>query len=288
MLMMKASVIITSYNRPNKLIRAFRSVIGQKVYPNEIVIVDDNSNFRISKDMFGVIPKAINLRIIKNKKNMGGNYSRNIGIKKSKHDIIMFLDDDDQWGSEKILKQTEKLKNDKVGLVYCDKLMYNEKNKRVTRRKKCYKSGKLYPDIFYTNFIGTTSSVAVKKKVLEVTGLFDNNLPAMQDYDLWIRVANETMVDYVNCRGVLYSCGEYNNDKVMKQSWKHEKAANILIDKYIGNNKYEEIDINKFKAHLYYIVAKATNRKDIKSKFKWISKSISCYPNFKSLTTLFR
>src|SRR5699024_8302069 len=58
--------------------------------------------------------------------------------------------------------------------------------------------GNLSKQILMRNYIGTTSSVLMKKDIFEEVGGFDIEMPALQDYDLWVRVCQLTNIGYIS------------------------------------------------------------------------------------------
>ena len=91
--MKKVSAIITTHNRLELLKRAINSVKTQ-TYPNiECIIVSDNSSD--GTDEYCSSLDDVIFISIPSKESRGGNYARNLGIKKSKGEYVAFLDDDD-------------------------------------------------------------------------------------------------------------------------------------------------------------------------------------------------
>lgn len=110
---MKASVIITTYNRPLFLKRALESCINQITdYTYEIIVVDDNG---LGTDQQLETEKLIetydNIIYIPLTKNAGACAARNIGVEKARGKYIFFLDDDDEFLPDKIEKQINFLKS---------------------------------------------------------------------------------------------------------------------------------------------------------------------------------
>ena len=106
---MKIDVIIPTYNGERTIERAINSIQNQKVPTGvkvNIIICDD-----CSEDQTTSIAQRMNAhKIYRNKRNSGGpNWGRNMGIKKSKADVIAFLDQDDEWLPDKLEQQIEKL-----------------------------------------------------------------------------------------------------------------------------------------------------------------------------------
>lgn len=92
---MKISIIIPTYNRGFYIDKALESVKNQIDFDFsnlEIVVVDDGSMDN-TKDIVEKWSNFFDINYIK-QKNSGVCISRNIAIKNSKHDIIVFFDDD--------------------------------------------------------------------------------------------------------------------------------------------------------------------------------------------------
>ena len=162
----------------------------------------------------------------------GGNYARNTGIHLSTGEYIAFLDDDDEWMPEKIAKQLSVMQSDNdTVLVYtgCNIIYVNDGVKYSALPKL---QGDLSKLILLDNFVGSTSTVILKKSVLGKSGVFDENLQALQDYDLWIRIAqhghvgviSEELINYFNYRG---------KQQVSAQTKRYEKAFEYINAKYV-------------------------------------------------------
>jgi len=94
------SVIIPVYNRTEELKRAVKSVLKQSYKNFELIIIDDCSDYNIEDTLIDFTDSRIKLLV--NNKNSGVSYSRNRGIKESRHDLIAFLDSDDEWFKDKL------------------------------------------------------------------------------------------------------------------------------------------------------------------------------------------
>src|SRR5919108_447986 len=47
------------------------------------------------------------------------------------------------------------------------------------------------------NCIGTASTVLLRKECFDAVGVFDENLPSSQDYDMWLRISTCFHFDYI-------------------------------------------------------------------------------------------
>ena len=97
--MPKISVILTTFERPNKLKRAIKSVIKQTFQDWELIIVDDCSqDGKTAKICEKFSNKDNRIRYIRRKSNFGQHTRpKNEGLKSAKSDYIAYLDDDNEY-----------------------------------------------------------------------------------------------------------------------------------------------------------------------------------------------
>jgi glycosyltransferase involved in cell wall biosynthesis len=195
--MPKVSVIIPTHNRAHFLRGAILSVLNQTFQDFEIIVVDDASTDNTSEVVAAFNDERI--RFLRHDTNKGGSAARNTGILNSQCDYIAFLDDDDEWLPEKLGKQMDILlaSPPDVGGVYTGYVMVDRASGRVIDQRLPTKRGDLSKDLLISNCIGGTSSVLLRKNCLQKVGLFDENLPRSQDFDLWLRIANVFLFEYV-------------------------------------------------------------------------------------------
>ena len=111
----KVTAIITTHNRKSLVGRAIESVLNQSYENIECIVVDDASSDG-TEEVCRKYP--IKYIYIPQAESKGGNYARNVGIKKAQGKYVAFLDDDDYWLKEKISKQVTLIEEKKCELVY--------------------------------------------------------------------------------------------------------------------------------------------------------------------------
>ncbi|MEM4004547.1 MAG: glycosyltransferase family 2 protein [Desulfurococcaceae archaeon] len=187
--MVFVSIIIPTHNRTTELLNALLHLMKQKYKDFEIVIVDDSDEpyKRMNKRVVGTLSKILTIKYIE----VSPTYTsiaRNIGIRHSNGDYVAFLDDDDYWLPEKLLAQVRKIEEG-YDFIFTGYVKVNQKGEIMHRyrpqRDVIKNPLKL---LSHSNFIAT-SSVLVKKKLLEDVGGFDEELPALEDYDCWLQIA---------------------------------------------------------------------------------------------------
>jgi len=286
---MKVSVIIPTHNRLLQLQRAYDSVCNQTSIPEEIIIIDDASDKIVAESLEDTGDREIKTIIKRFATSQGACKARNAGAVIASGDILMFLDDDDTWEPEKINNQLNILNsNHQVELVYSGKLIVSE----IAREKILYQveptaKGNLYPAILYDNLIGSTSSVAIKKKLFEQVGGFDEKMPALQDYDLWVRCCQKTLVEHDNSYNLRYTIAEKPRQQISGQTNKQIEAAKIFSEKYhteITNQGF--INARKIYAAKSFYIGKSLRTQSLLAALPWIIKSFWQYPSFKIIALL--
>lgn len=225
------SAIITTHNRLELLKRAIDSVLNQS-YPNiECIVVSDASTDGTNEYCKTLPIHYISIPI---DESHGGNYARNVGIKAAKGKYIAFLDDDDYWKSDKIVKQVELIEKKDCGMVHCGRT-----NEIVMPQKTIFKNfmptvdkqGDLHRYIL-TNICTTTSCMLVKKEILEKIGMFDENLRFWQEYDLTIRLAQCTPIYYVNEALTVYRIDKSDPNRLTNKYTEWLVSVNYVHEKY--------------------------------------------------------
>ena len=249
------SVVIPTHNRPVELIRAINSVFDQSNLPHELIVVDDASFPKISDDIFNGAPSNLTCKLISIEFSKGGNNARNIGIKLATGRYIALLDDDDVFENNKILVVSNKIKQfPEADVIYhrAKIFMVNEGYYYFTKPKSVLDNSQLFEKLLIKNIIGGTPMVIFKKDIFINSGEFDLNIPALQDYELWIRFAkNGYLFLYVD--DVLTTCFyTTKNNSISKSIDSHDIAISYIEEKY-------NVDFKKFKifSQNAYIEAKA-------------------------------
>ena len=240
------TVVITTCKREPLIIeRAINSVVEQTYKEWELLIVDDSPHDWILRNEVKETVKSFSkdhrVKYYENESNYGACYSRNIGLKKANGDYIAYLDDDDEWLPDKLEKQVEAMKkaSDEVALVYGP---YYEENEETKERKKIdvpLLSGFLYEELMRQgNFFGGMSMPLMKTQCVIDVGGFDELMPAVQDMDLWLRIALKYPVTSIPEPLIIYHV--YAGEKISNNPQKKIAGLKRLNEKnynYLLKNK---------------------------------------------------
>jgi len=189
---LKIAVVIPTHNRRAELIKALSSVFNQTVPAAEIIVVDDGSQPPLANDIFDQAPALLKTRLLRNKIPAGAAAARNKGIANTECEWIAFLDDDDAFNSEKLETVIKELgEHPEVDLVYHPAKIHfvNERTTYFSRPGLLDNNKDNFRKLFIKNEIGGTSMVVARRGSLIQAGLFTEALPAIEDHELWLKMA---------------------------------------------------------------------------------------------------
>lgn len=182
------STIIPAYNAADFLGETIESALSQLHQQQEVIVVDDGSTDATCEiaESFGNRVKLIR------QKNGGPAAARNRGAREARGEWLAFLDADDLWMPDKLSVQLDRARKTREHLVYT-----NRENIGACHHVSRYQSdgvelaeGDVYEKLLQGNFI-TLSSVILRKDVFESERGFneDLSLKAVEDWELWLRIA---------------------------------------------------------------------------------------------------
>jgi glycosyltransferase involved in cell wall biosynthesis len=224
------SVVIATYNRHEQCKRAIDSALKQTHPPLEVIVVDDGSSVPFEDDRVRVI------RTPDNTKRMFGwaspGYVRTLGMKEAKGAYLAFLDDDDEWLPNKLALQLQACRE--TGACCSEALIgtghYNPTNdyflmmsqrffeeiKDIVRRKGCSDLENGFParfshDLLSHHNLVITSSVLVKRDIMEKVGYMKTVPLGVEDYDCWLEVSKVTDFAFVSTPCLYYDATPSTN-----------------------------------------------------------------------------
>ncbi len=181
----RVSVIIPTYNRAWTLRAAVDSVLAQTYRDFELIVVDDGS----TDDTAEILqPYGPDITVIR-QANAGVSAARNTGIRAAKGAFIAFLDSDDRWLADKLGVQVGFFASHPEAVICQTEETWIRNGKRVNPKKVHQKpSGRIFK-VSLALCLVSPSAVMLRKSLFDEIGGFDENLPACEDYDLWLRVS---------------------------------------------------------------------------------------------------
>lgn len=184
--MPKVSVVIPSYNRPQFLIQAINNLTEQSYKDFEILVIDSSDDN--TKDMLQLYMPLI--RYIYQPK-QGRSAAKNLGMLVAQGEYVAFIDCDDLWHPTKIEKQVDILdKHPEIGFVYTNQLKETGKERfQIRADPSRIVSGSIHSAILKKDIYVSTSSLMIRKKCIEIAGMFDSSLSEQEDWDFPLRLS---------------------------------------------------------------------------------------------------
>jgi len=284
----KVSVVIPSYNRKDIIGRAIDSALAQTYKDIEVIIVDDGSTDGTAEYIQKTFP---NIKIFIQENN-GAASARNLGISESDGEYIAFLDSDDYWLPEKIEKQISSITNNSDTGMNVVEHDFIEKdgfmNKNHFKKTRLFNGGDLVYNIYKHSCLATPC-VMVKRLVLDDVGVFDTQFEVGEDDNLWMRIAAQYNVSFVNealtiidCRNNGLSRGGESSRKLLIATIKNIEI--IKKDYPAIENKIKMLFNWKLSAalfaHAYYLCC----NKEYFSSFKQYLQCFFTQPSFRVFT----
>ena len=198
------SVIIPAYNAVRYLGEAIESVLDQTFQDLEILVVDDGSiddTLRIARHYENKI-KIYSLA------NRGPSAARNVGINQANGEFLAFLDADDRFLPAKLSRQVAYLRaHPDVDVVYSNGYCLQGAGNGKVRQRTFSDYGFLHPTLgdpqsslrllAIQNAFPIHAALSRRQAILDVGG-FDEALFGREDWDLWLRIAEDHRFAYLD------------------------------------------------------------------------------------------
>ncbi len=273
------SVIIPTYNRQGVILRAIESVLNQSYKNFDLWIIDDCSTDDTKKIVEDYLEKnnfICKINYIKNQENRGVSYSRNVGINNSTSMFVAFLDSDDQWTKNKLQIQVDYyLAHQDIKIIHCEEVWIRN-GRRVNQMKKHQKSG---GDIFLKCLplcvIGS-STVMIERQVFSDVGLFKEDFPVCEDYDLWLRISAKYCVGFIE-DALINKYGGHQDQlslKYVAMDYYRILSLNCMLEKDI-NIEYKMAVVEMIE-HKGEILLKGYQKHNNFEHFQEIQQIVSC------------
>ena len=209
------TVVMPVYNVASYVVEAIESVLNQRYQKFELLVIDDESpdnSIELIEAKYSGRNVDDRLRIIR-QKNRGLAGARNTGIREARGKYVAFLDSDDFWHPEKLIKHIELFERDPSnGVTFSASMFVNEQSEPLNRIQTPFiKRDYSARTIFCRNPIGNGSAPVIRKSVLQQIAFegankygesssywqyFDEALKQSEDIDCWTRIALITGTEF--------------------------------------------------------------------------------------------
>lgn len=210
-------MIVPVYNGARYLAESLDSALAQDYPRLEVIVVDDGSTDETPAVLARYGERIRALR----QANQGAAAARNAALKASRGEYIAFLDADDLWAPHKLSIQVRHLEeHPQVDMAYSAWTVVESASAASQARAAISTasshqvdelgSGWLYNKLLMDCVIHTTT-VVMRRRLLDGVGFFDPELRRGQDYDYWLRVSRVTRIDKLGEALSIYRLHETNS-----------------------------------------------------------------------------
>lgn len=239
------SVIIPAFNAEETILRALHSIASQTVKAREIIVIDSGS----TDGTVTVVEKEIAMggwvtpiQLVK-VKNLGPSKARNKGIHKAQGEYIAFLDADDEWHPQKLVRSMEELRKSNATMVTHDVIHQYPLGRKFYKEHSKMHLPKPFTklSLFLFDHINTSTVIAQKNAIVQAGG-FDESSVFDAGYDLWLKVLKNPENSIHFFKGALvtyYIQTQSLNTQYLKKLACHEKyiirhAHSVTFISYIA------------------------------------------------------
>lgn len=182
------SVIIPTFSRPRLLARAVESARAASSTPPEIIVVDDASTDETAE----VCRRLPGVRYVRLERNQGVAGARNVGLLASTREYVAFLDDDDRRLPGSLDLQTAKLEEHPAAGFCCGPVLFADAEGRPTGEVGAPGAAggeSVFWSLLQLDYFVQPVGVVARKQAILAAGLLKQRLGGIDDWDLWVRLA---------------------------------------------------------------------------------------------------
>jgi glycosyltransferase involved in cell wall biosynthesis len=186
------SIIMPIYNAPIKWLQRAVESLQNQYYDNwELCVVDDGSkDGRGYSFLIDIAKEDARIKVQKNETNRGISYASNNSLENSQGEYIALMDQDDELTKDALFWVINEINEDKeVEFIYTDECKIDQSN---TYRGFDFLFKPDWSPSFLINYMYTGHLTVYKKELIKKVGGFRTKYDFSQDYDLVLRISNET------------------------------------------------------------------------------------------------
>lgn len=215
------SIITPVYNAEKFISKTIESVVNQTYKNWELILIDDGSSDQSVSLIHQWQLKHKNIHCIQLSKNSGAAVARNVGISAARGQYIAFIDSDDWWLENKLLRQINFMRRNHYGFSYTNFALINEKGEIVKEKVKM-------PILLDYKGLLKNTAIACSTVVINREAIGDFRMPLVrkgQDTATWLMLMRGRKIKAHGLDEVLNYYRQVNNSlssnkfAALKRTW---------------------------------------------------------------------
>ncbi|HEX3843984.1 MAG TPA: glycosyltransferase [Steroidobacteraceae bacterium] len=194
------SIVLPTFNRLEFLPAAVESVRAQTFSDWELIIADDGSD-GATRDYLRTLHDGERIRVLWLEHSGRPAVARNAAIRAARGAYVAFLDSDDLWLPDKLIRQMTSLQPHGHRHWSHTRFALTDGSGRIVqhspRGAHAAKSGWIWESLLTGETVIALPTVVVSRVILEQLGGFDESFRMCEDNDLWLRLATRSEIDAV-------------------------------------------------------------------------------------------
>jgi len=270
------SVIIPLYNKEKYVKRSVESVLNQSYKKFELIVIDDASTDNSIKHLKEINDNRIKI-IYRKERGHGGYAARNLGLKLAKYEFVSFLDADDKWNKDYLLRMKDLIeKFPQINVFSCG---WEEKAGNISKTNSYYNKNKkkrlhIIDDFYKNSYQGhnplCTIVLTAKKEIFIDAGTFpEGKCKRGGDIETWLRLMRKEKLAWTPYIGAIYYKDVANtvtkSISDIQIPYVYYSVKDLLK---IENDKQKQFEYKKYSNYytrisIFHSVVFNTNKKEI-------------------------
>ncbi len=195
------SIILPVFNRLKYLRESIDSVFNQSFRDWELLIADDGSG-QETQDYLRTLDDRLRVKVIWLPHSGNPAAVRNAALREATGEYVAFLDSDDIWLPEKLRTQIAMLRShEDRAWSYTGFTLIDESGAPLPgmRSNQCPAiDGRILDQLLREEALVVTPSVVARRELIKKVGGYNDTLLVCEDYELWLRLASCSEVDFID------------------------------------------------------------------------------------------
>ncbi len=233
------TIVVPCYNHAKYIEETIKSIVNQTYKNIELIVIDDGSKDN-SVQVIKSLVKVYDFTFIA-RENRGLSKTLNEGINLAKGKYFSACASDDKLVLNKIELQVAFMEqNSNCGMCYAKTIFFDDEGNEQKENISKPKSGWIFNELLAENFIPAVTQF-IRKDVLLKVGKFDETLK-IEDWDMWLRIAKEYKIGYVDKYLAYY---RRHDDNVSKNAHLMIEEEKKIINKWNTEIVYDKALVNR-------------------------------------------